>query len=246
MPIEIRARDIEIMKFVYKYRVATYPQIRQRIFMGSNGSAPRDRIRKLCNHGFLKSLSLNLDKDFLRGVRTTEKSWPYIKHTFGFEIERPHFKSESIHHDVRLVEIGQRFEKLKLYDEFLTENLLQSSDYLTTHLLFKEAVGIRSDGVLSLKGHEGSQFVYAIELEVSKKSPERYRSKLNSYYQTLGLDGVIYICGDTQIKQAIERADREVSTNRKSIVYLGLEEDVMGHTKKLIFYNKDGDGIGLY
>lgn len=55
MKIILQERDLEILKFVFKFRVVTYDQIRRKFFAASDSSAPRRRIVELCDVHLLKA-----------------------------------------------------------------------------------------------------------------------------------------------------------------------------------------------
>jgi hypothetical protein len=179
-------------------------------------------------------------------VSLNDKAWPLIRENWGFEVQTPHFESESPEHDHRLAEVAMKFEKLSLYEEMVTENLLHSSEEFKSRLEFRDLVNIQPDGALKLKDSEGTEFLYSVELEASKKTPERYAEKLGAYYRAGGIDGVLYICASQEIKDVIARADKQVCTAPSSIVYLALESDVLEASGKLIFKSPQGVAIGLY
>ena len=246
MAIEIQHRDLQIMRFAFAFRVVTYSQIRRKFFAKNHESAARNRINLLSKHGYLKSIGTDSNGRLHKCVCPTEKAWSMIANSWDYEVDRPHFRSESIEHDFRLAEVSLKFEKLTLFQSFATENLLQSSSYLASHAYYRDLVNIQSDAALSMKDAEGTEFLYAIEFEISKKSPDRYRQKLGAYYKAGGIDGVIYICGSQEVLDLIARTDREIRTNEASVVYLGSEDDVLKSNEKMIFKASDGAGIGLF
>lgn len=152
-------------------------------------------------------------------------------------MDTPHFKSESVDHDVRAAEIFMRLEKLKCYRSFFPENLLQSSLALSEDPRFRDLAKIQADGALTVQDSGGSLRIYGIELELSKKCPERYHQKLVDYYLARGIDGVIYISPKQEILNAVARMDQEVRTDRDSILYLGLEDRVLEARDKITFIN---------
>jgi hypothetical protein len=176
----------------------------------------------------------------------TDKGWGVIARSWPFEIDRPHFQSESAEHDVRLVRIHSRFEKLTLYADFLSENVLQSSSVLKDKAEYRDLINIQADGALVLKDPNGRRYLYAVELEVSRKAIERYQKKLTAYYRVGGIDGVIYVCADQEIKDLIAKVDREIRTTKDSIVYLADESSVLNSQGKMFFKNVERNGLGLY
>lgn len=245
MSLLIQARDNNLLQFVFTSRVATYKQIENKFFAGRHPSAARSRFQKLCDEGHLNSGSIVLNNRLNRWAMTTEKSWDVIKNSYPFEIDRPHFKSESIEHDIGMVRIAERLRKLEMFDSLMTENLLQSSSYLAEHHLYRDLAAIQSDGALSVKGNAGAKYLYGIEYEISKKTLDRYKQKLQAYYRANGIYGVIYICGTKEIAGLIARADQEVCSDDKSIVYFALESIVLGKSDQLIFEGVKTQRIGF-
>lgn len=246
MPLRLQRRDKEILKYVYTYRVVTYDQIRRRFFPKNKDSVPRRRIRGLCAAKLLNSLYCDGSNRPVKCVTLNEKAWPLIKDTWSFEIDKPYFKSESPEHDMRLTEIRMVFEKLNLFNSFISENLLQSSKALAEDANFRDLKLLQSDGALRLKDAQGQTYLYATELEISRKSIDRYEEKISSYYKAGGIDGVIYICADQGIMTLIAQVDKKVCPLKESIVYLGMESDVLKCSSVMFFKNSFGKAIKLF
>lgn len=246
MSIIIQKRDRDILKYVFALRVATYSQIRRRFFAENKNSAAKRRIRALCRARFLRQSRVDLYGRAVVGVSLTERTWPEIVSHWPFEIDKPHFKSESQAHDLRLAEIQLRLEQLTIFRGFMTENLLQSSTALAEHHLYRDLVVLQADGALQLQDPTGHTYLYGVEFEVSKKAPERYESKLSSYYRAGGIDGVIYICGTQEIADLIARTDRKIRPGRDSIVFWELESNVLASQGSMFFRNVESRGIKLF
>lgn len=245
MAIDIQLRDQRIMRHVFAYRVATYDQVRRKFFAKNFETVARNRIRKLVSHGYFRSFGAERDGILIRCLSLTEKAWPLISEKWGFDVDKPHFRSESVRHDFGLTEIALKFEGLQSFARFLPENLLQSSSALAADPLFRDTINLQSDGVLVLKDKDGGSILYAVEYEISKKSPDRYLKKIGAYYQAGGIDGVLYVCGSQEIADAVARADSQARTGNESIVFLAGESGVLKSETKIIFKGVDGGGIGL-
>lgn len=57
---------------------------------------------------------------------------------------------------------------------------------------------------------------------------------------------MIYVCGSQEIINLIAKIDREVRGSEASVVYQGLETDVLKSNQTMIFKTSDGAGIKLY
>ena len=242
----VQNRDREILKYAFTFRVVAYEQIRRKFFATNHPSAARKRISELCDVHLLKADFVHMDKRPLKCVSLTEKGWSHIAETWPFVIDRPYFKSESPEHDLRLAEVHSRFEKLSIFSDFLSENLLQSSSSLKDEVELRDLINIQADGALRLTDSGDRRYLYAIELEVSKKTIDRYQKKLSAYYRAGGIDGVIYVCANHEIRDLIAKVDREVRTDMNSVVYLGDETSVLKSQGKMFFKNVERDGIGFF
>ena len=240
MALEIQERDTRVLKFVFACKVASYQQIVRRCFSASDKSAGYRRIRKLCEAGYLKPLSVVAQPDEVKYVETTEKAWKLIKELWSFEIDRPHFRSESPLHDIRLNELFFRLEKLKSVRAFYTENLLQSSSLLAQEPNLGDLAKIQADGALVIVGTNNRLLTYGVELETSKKTPERYRAKIASYYTARRISGVIYTFSEREIANSLARVDDEVRGERPSIMLLGNEIEVLKAKEKIQFRTIQG------
>ena len=246
MPLDIQNRDIKILKFVFACRVASYQQIADRCFTGVHRMNAYRRVRKLCDAGLLKSAVTVSKNSEIKYVSVTEKSWSFIREQWPFEMSSPHFKSESPNHDLRFNEILFRFEKLKTFRSFYPENLLQSSLALSEDQDIRDLAKLQADGALLLNGPDGRTYKYGVEFEISKKTPERYREKLGSYYLAQGVNGVIYICSEREIVSSLTQIDEELREGKSSILYFSFENEVLKSKGKINFQNAKEHAIELY
>jgi len=245
LKLELQARDIQIMKFVFACRVVTYDQIIRRHFPKTHVVVARRRIRRLADCGYFKVGMLELAGKAIRIVQPLPLLWPLIQEKWPFSVDAPHFKSESQEHDVRLAEVVLRFERLKGYRSFLTENLLQSSSALAEDPRFRDMAKFQSDGALTFEDRDGRLRIYAVEFEFSKKTPERYRQKLTDYYLARGIDGVLYVSPEREIERLVARIDGEISQDRESIVRFASEESALKDQEKITFSIREEPSIEL-
>lgn len=246
MGFDLQQRDIQILKFVYACRVASYSQILSRHFKNCHRTAAYRRIRRLRNENLLNLETTVSNHKPIAYFSITEKAWDLICDEWPFTVDTPYFKSDSPAHDLHVNEILFRFERLKSFRSFISENLLQSSSTLKSDIKFRDLARLHADGALVLKGPDQKTYVYGIELEISKKAPERYQEKLQSYYRADGIDGVIYITSTQEIQSTLAKLDADLCKQRDSILYLSSESDVLGSAKQMYFRNAKLNGIEIF
>jgi hypothetical protein len=243
--IKLQPRDIQIMKFAFACRAVTYDQIVRRHFQGIRTKTAWRRIRRLADSRFFKISVIDVRGKSARVVQPLPSIWPVICEKWPIAMDTPHFKSESLEHDARMTEVYLRLQKLSCYRSFFTENMLQSSLALAEDPRFQDAVKIQSDGVLTIADAKGNLRIYAVELELSKKSPDRCREKLTDYYLARGIDGVLYVSPEREVERLITRIDEEIRSGRDSIVHFAYEEIVFSESSKITFTNPEGGIIEL-
>lgn len=175
----------------------------------------------------------------------SEKSYELVRHHWGFEIDKPLYKSESLTHDMHIVDVALRFEKLTQFRKLLPENLLQSSSSLIHDEFLGDLVKAQSDGALYVSGKSGRDHLLALEVELSDKSVDRYRSKLSSYYLAKRITGVLYICSDQRVIAPLVKADEEVRKDRNSVLYFALEADALADCERITFRNAKSGSFDL-
>lgn len=246
MRVELQQRDLDLIRFVYAHRAVSFPQIRRKFFANRVKSTISGRLKALRNAGFIKSAMMPIKADYAeRYFMPSEKALEFVRHHWGFEIDNPLYKSESIVHDLCLVDLAMRLEKLTCFKKLLTENRLQSSSALTQDDFLGNLVRAQSDGALFVTGKSGSGHLFSLELELSTKNVERYRSKLSNYYLAKGIRGVLYVCADQVIMSLLTKADEEVRKGEKSILHFALLDDALADRDKIIFTNAKSGGIEL-
>lgn len=249
MRTALTMRDLDIIMYVFESRVATSDQLRRKFFAHTkkDSGCTRNRIRMLYRAGYLRPCLTMVGQNVYRYFEVTDQAFQHICNRSGLHIDKPKYKSESPYHDIRLNELRFVFEKLKLYESYYPENMLQSASVLQFEPRTGDAAKMQSDGILLLKTEDNTEFNFAIELETSKKSPERYEKKLMSYYSSAGqLDGILYICSDQQIINAIVKADQIAREGQKSILHYALEANVLKSIDQIIFKNAKEGSIRLY
>ena len=82
----------------------------------------------------------------------------------------------------------------------------------------------------------GRRYLYALEYELNKKAPARYKEKLTSYYTSRHIQGLIYISAAQEILHSLARVNAEICRERRSILFQALESDVLKSTGKLRFH----------
>lgn len=241
----IGARDLEILKFIFSSRVVLLKQIERKFFPGTHRAISAKRMRKLELCGFVKAGALLEDGMFNKYFISCDKSLEVTRPLWKFKIDKPHFKSESVDHDIRLTAIRLKLENLRSFRAIFPENLLQSSTDLENDPVLRDFVKVQSDAALVVSLDNKKQSVFSLEMELNSKGLDRYKDKLSIYYLSGNVDGVLYVCPEQSIIRCLQEADTQVRGKRNSFLYFALEKNALDEPNKITFESAIGQKVTL-
>lgn len=236
--IELTKRDLEILQFIFERRVATHQQVSIKFFPSPHRCVAHQRLKKICRTGYLDKKCMYGEKKQILFYSLTEKGINVVKKIFRYEITSPNCKSDSINHDIGLVEVRKRLEEMSMVVDYLSESLLQSCEELFESEKFKSFSILNSDAALVIDTKK-DQFQVALEYEVSGKAESRYIRKLTDYYLSDKVEAVFYICGNGHIEKLIRSADVIAGEKYAAKVFTCLEENIQKSSENIQFRNRN-------
>jgi len=113
-----------------------------------------------------------------------------------------------IEHDEHIAKIVSSLMKSGHVSQSRFEAEMKREDWRPTQNQSEQDKAKYADAVLFLNGLNGN-FQIALEVELSKKSPKRYRQILSSYAQKKELSYVLYLARSQPIFESLKTAMRE-------------------------------------
>lgn len=239
--MHLSEHDLNLLKYLFKVKVATYKQIHRDIYPMYAMKTTYKRVITLQKNRLLFS-------SYNRIGLPKEKVLSLTKLGYGKFVEiggesRVELKSDAVAHDLVLADIRHKFLKLKQIKDYYTENQVQtwwqkSSDYVQKGLasLNTDALALTSIG---------DELVWAaIEYEPSEKSEARYRSIVKRFYSNDDLTFVLYCCGNEKIKSRLIEAEQKIYKNSFPKLFFNVKNfSNTGDT--FIFLNRDKKKLSL-
>lgn len=145
--------------------------------------------------------------------------------------------SDSVTHDLGLVQVRERLEKTKMLTKYFSESMLQSCGQFSENEKLAAFVRSNSDAAIGIQTPK-NRFYAALEYEVSDKLESRYAKKLTEYYYSPTLSAVFYVCGDANIEKLIRKVDADVGATFEPKVFTCLEETIHNVVGALPFINR--------
>jgi hypothetical protein len=225
-----------MLQFIFEQRVVSFKQLAKKFFPNAIYHAALKRLKKLALAKFIKK-----DVILWKSKRTviysiTVNGIKSFCENYRYEVANFNCNSDSIRHDLGLVDIRERLEQASMVTGYYSESMLQKCPDLSESELFKEFSLANSDAALSIETPR-SQFNVAVEYEISPKEEFRYVEKLRQYYKSPNVGLVLYICGNDKIENLIRKSDLVHSKKYPTKVCTCLEENLLKSDKVMSFTN---------
>jgi DNA-binding PadR family transcriptional regulator len=239
----ITRRDVLLFEYLHACKVATTKQINRDIFKTSHATCYQ-RLKKYQEKDFLKVVPTDRRRDQSYAYEVTTKGEKIIKANLRDLISGDRFRSNSVAHDLTLVDIKNVLMSKNDVKEYFTENQIQTyKDFRTENDLipFKE---VQCDaGIMIQKGDVDPLYI-GVEYESSAKSRGRYLDKIGSLYYN-GPVYLIYICKDKSLIKKLKKIETIYIQNRApKIFYITLSE-FLESKDSVTFTRQDGKSIRL-
>jgi len=239
----VTERDMVLLDFLHKRKVADYNLIRKHVF-GETSSryVIMRRLKKLQSVGLIKFDSK------MRGLSLI-KTFSITRNAFNSFIKNPSIRyknlklfSEHVVHDLELSRIADRFlqdpsiKKFYFENEICDETLNEDLDEFNS---YRE---IRSDAAVECQRGEDTYFL-GLEYESRAKSSKRYEEILKKYYASDSIQGVFYICSDIKILNKISKLESKMVENGYNKFMYGISSEVIENTEELTFCDMNGEKV---
>ncbi len=233
----LNQRDLQVMKFLFEHRVATREQIGIAFFCGRVQSTVQERLDALVRAKYLTKTGAHYGGISKSAYGLDEKGLKEVIKCYSRSITNPICKSDSVVHDLGLVDIRKRLQKTKMLAGYIPENVLQACGEFQEQEAFKPFCRLNSDAAIILNT-KGGPLNIALEYEASHKTVPRYAKKLRDYYQSREVRAVFYICAHAGIERTIRQAELEVAAKHQPKLFICDFEKFQAEDQTLVFTDR--------
>lgn len=218
--------------------MATREQIGENFFKGCRQPTVHNRLEILYRAGYLTKTG-GLHQNKLRAIYgLNEKGLKVVAKVYPLPVTNPICKSDSIVHDLCLMDLRKRLKKIKMVAGYFPENVLQACGQFQESEEFRPFVLLNSDAALVLDTKIGKINV-AFEFESSPKSVSRYVRKLRDYYLSSKINAVFYVCTTAEIESAIRQAEQIVAAKLNPKIFICQFQKMKNEDFVLTFLNRN-------
>lgn len=202
-------RDIPLLRFLWKWKVATTSALSEKFFAGKSPITSHKRLWSLERSGFIRSQTISDDgKSFVwsldrKGFQAIRDSLPVL----GSE----GFKSEYPSHDLltSAFHLGDFFYETSTNVVLFSEQQLRRFSFEFYPKAIPKSVLHRPDGYSIIGGGQHQKLV-AIEVELTPKAAAEYE-QVAEFYRSEKIDDVLWLVPRTTMANRIQRIlDRRV------------------------------------
>ena len=241
----ITARDKKILFFLFENKVSTRKEIYTFFFKKESYKTANLRIRKLINEKYISTSAEEVEGVFIRYLSVGKRGQEVVKMWNNQYPIKKIERSESIHHDLELLNLRYILLQSPKIRQYYTENILQGIPELKNNDKLKYFVTLNSDAAILLNLKVG-EFLVALEYETFAKSDCRYERKIRDYYNS-NISFIIYVTRTDSLGKKLMEIDDNIAheLKRPNKVFLATYSNLLSNPKKLIFVNSKGKVLDL-
>lgn len=236
-------KDIEIFKFLWKWKLGTTKLVQLRFYGDSNGQGAYFRLWRLAKAGFVTAKS---DENRRHSYWIlTDKGFGVLKHELDSLVQIG-YKSENYRHDflTTVIHLGCWITSQPKNVTLFSEQELRRVDPKCLPSWLPNTSIHRPDGYWHIQDSTGEQLI-ALEVELSKKPTEEYERLAHFYKQESRITQVIWVVKKPTDLASIHKAISTHLTADKYIHSYLLLSDVLNNHWQAIIHNGKHQGKSL-
>ncbi|MAE22069.1 MAG: hypothetical protein CMK92_06515 [Pseudomonas sp.] len=237
--------DFELLKYLLESKVASRKQINLDIYSKHKPQSVRYRLKRLRRLGFLSTYRPypnRSDQSNIYGL--TSNGLKYIVNELNVPLLRKRLLSDSVEHDLDLVDIRRFFKSQVYVQSYYSENQIHNEVRFNEDENLKVYNQLKFDALIHYTKDSVNKVFIPIQYEKTSKSKKRYKQIISQYYFEPSLPMIIYITKSEQIKNLIGEIEDEFQKDhdiRK--IFYGTLSDLSSDSKLVKFISQNNKAI---
>lgn len=243
--MKLTGRDQAIVKFLFENKISSFAQLKARFFNHASDKALYRRLSKLRKANLVtKSIIFDCTGKQVSTFSATKTGIKALLELSNTDLLGVKLKSDSANHDVKLVDIRLDIETREKVHDYKTENqiLLDSSNGDSKFDLFKE---LGTDAAVKIELQKDWIEWIPIEFELTRKTLERSKEKLQRYLLEKSIPALILIVKDQSLREMFQKLETELVDQTKSKILYSVYSDTVKNEDQCIFHLSNGKQIDL-
>ena len=237
--------DIQLLYYLLINKVASRKQINRDVYLGYWPQNVRHRLANLKRNKFIcvkRPLADWNDQTYLYSLTT--KGFNFLSRYLKESLSKKRLGSNSIEHDLGLVDIRQILIAKSYVKKYFTENQVHNESQFYEEEDLKLFNQLRFDALLLYSKELGKRFYLPVQYERSSKGKRRYQDIIGQYYLEDSLSTIIYISSDNTVERVIKKIENEIEPDKAyQKIFYGKLSDLKDQKSVLKFYTQSGKAI---
>ncbi len=236
----ITRNDIRLLKYLFINKVASSKQINRDVYSGYWPQSARKRLFRLKKDKFIcvkRPISIWKDQTSLYGL--TNKGLKLITPLIKAPLVKRRLDSDSIEHDLNLVDIRKNLILKDCVKNYFTENQIHNEAKFYEDEQLKIFNQLRFDALVEYSRDLKNKVLIPIQYERIEKSNERYKKILSEFYLESSIPAIIYITDNDKTEKKIKDNERIIEPNTKDQkLFYGKLQDLSNNERLVKFYGQ--------
>ncbi|MBF0362732.1 MAG: hypothetical protein HQK49_17065 [Oligoflexia bacterium] len=237
-------KDRNLLEYLFMNKVALPKQINRDVFGKLSMPNVYRRLYRLTNAQFILHHYFTWNGDPYRAFSLTPQGFKTCVKGDDVSHIRKQLRSENVIHDIQLVDIQERFNRLTMVLEYHTENYLRSNCDHARIVLKEYLNNINSDALLKIKFSQSEHYV-PLEYEREQKVAKRYENLFLDYYLNSKVPAVLYIAENEKVLKKMVEVATNVSSGFPPKIFFIPYDKLMANDQSVTFINHLGHQMQL-
>jgi hypothetical protein len=243
--LTITPTDVKLLKYLHKTKVATTKQIGRDIYHTHLPQSMRKCLKRLRDRKLIEITKGSVVNDRSHIYSLTKKGFNSVKRLYENTLVSERYKSDSIEHDLTLVNIRHDLLNKSIVDSYYTENEIQSYVRFNDDPKLNTYKSFLCDALMFCKKGNGKGAYFAIQYEPIQKSSTRYKEILTNYYTEPLLNFVLYVCIDLVTEKKIKEIETQIAKQSDRKIYFIQLKNLIENSNPIKFINQKNEVIQI-
>jgi hypothetical protein len=243
--LNLTITDVNLLKFLHKAKVATSKQIGRDIYRNHLPQSMRKCLKKLRDRSLIEVTKGAIVNDRSYIYSLTKKGFNFVNNLYQQNLVSKRYKSDSIEHDLTLVDIRRRLSNKSIVDSYYTENEIQSEVSFSDSPKLSTYRAFLFDALMFCKKDNGRGAYFAIQYEPVQKSSSRYKEIITNYYTEPLLNFVLYVCTGLATEKKIKEVETQVAKQSDRKIYFIQLTNLINNNNSIKFINQNNEVIQI-
>ncbi|MEI8347569.1 MAG: hypothetical protein WCG27_08875, partial [Pseudomonadota bacterium] len=122
----LMGRDLKLFRFLFEYKVANLEHLRRYLFKGGSWQNVYRRLKKLRDAKYIERVAYLKDDKGYMAYSLSSKGQDQVLQNWPLDIQRVQLRSNSVLHDLELVDIGERLKAEVRTVDYFPENFMRT------------------------------------------------------------------------------------------------------------------------